>query len=635
MGSNSSGYDVFRAVDTSLASVTKNCAVPKNTAISIELASAATVKVYIAANNNGDGKGTVSAVLGTTSVGTYSLPNRQDETATPFEITTTTGGTLVLTNSYQSLLYKVVVSGGANPDVPVVNYSVPVKVNNSTATATELTIGTQSVEVPANGSAEKTLSLPKGNYSIGSSVKTLKANPSAITVEGDVTTPIAIEIEECDFPVIVTDATGGYIDGFDTIKSALSSASVVNGCVISLQPGYYNENINIAKSITLKKMDNTEGEVIIYGHGSGENSMNPTIYTNAPNVKLEGITAINDLNVSYGNIKASTTGCDQAAAFTVEGDGAVINNCKFMSVQDTINTYHYSSGKPSINIEFNNCSFYGSTDYICGGNNVNFNNCEFVVYTGDAAKKTTGYIFAPSSYANWNVNGGVFRMDENSTITKLYYARAWEERSSDTQTLNIYGVDNRVTTGIEGIMGFCGATGGGRSHSITAFHFNIYEGKDNTSDLLATSYITGVDMFEMSSNPIINVATDGSTKLLIGDFGANVSDKFIKNVLPDITEIGFVSADNASSDKISDTNTIKTTTLYKRLYSSDGTIPEINALDNAYIGAGILQDITGEQTITVVPYVKYDATYDNDSKNLDVNPVYKFGAPVQLTVTNN
>ncbi|MDO4299995.1 MAG: cohesin domain-containing protein [Clostridia bacterium] len=73
--------------------------------------SAGTVKVYIAANNNSDGKGTVTAAYAdSTDAGTYSLPNRKSTDATAFEVAVSdaqVGQAITFTNSYNAFLFKV------------------------------------------------------------------------------------------------------------------------------------------------------------------------------------------------------------------------------------------------------------------------------------------------------------------------------------------------------------------------------------------------------------------------------------------------------------------------------------------------------------------------------------------------
>lgn len=72
--------------------------------------SAGKIKVYIAANNNAAGKGTVTATYADSTTATYSLPARRDDAATPFELTVTAaqvGQPITFTVDYNSMLFKV------------------------------------------------------------------------------------------------------------------------------------------------------------------------------------------------------------------------------------------------------------------------------------------------------------------------------------------------------------------------------------------------------------------------------------------------------------------------------------------------------------------------------------------------
>lgn len=72
--------------------------------------SAGTIKVYISANNNTAGKGTVTATYADNTTATYTLPGRKDDAAAPFTLTVTAaqvGQPITFTTSYNSMLFKV------------------------------------------------------------------------------------------------------------------------------------------------------------------------------------------------------------------------------------------------------------------------------------------------------------------------------------------------------------------------------------------------------------------------------------------------------------------------------------------------------------------------------------------------
>ncbi len=633
---NSSSHNVFTDVDSQIASLANRYTGTTDSQINIALSGASAVTVYIAGNNNSAGKGTVTASLDGVQVGTYTLPGRKDSAASAFTINTNAGGTLTLTTTYSTLLYKISVAseGGSNPQ-PEEKYNVTLSITNNTDTATILTVSDEIIEVGANVSVSKTFSLAKGTYTVTSSEKTLAVTPASFTVSGDLTAEFTLD--KVAQNVIVNSADGAFIAGYATITDALGADTTTNGCTVYVKPGKYNEGFDVNKSITLCKQPNAEGEVIVYGAGGAYGgSMDGVVQVSAANVTIKDITFLNNINAAYAGIEATSTKGTTAAALISDGDNSVFENCKFISVQDTVNIYHYSSGKPLLKQSYNNCVFYGATDFICGSSIVDFNNCEFRIFTGSLDEKADCYIFAPSQNAVWTVNGGKVTFDETNVVQNFYYARPWEDRSDNSQTLNIYGMEHDVKLGTKGLMGFGGPTGGGRSHSVNDFKFNVYAGSDSTSELIATSNVTAIDLFEMNSQPVIKFEQGGKA-LLVGDFGKGMGSRFVNNIMQDITEVGFVSEANASADKITDTNTIKTTVLYEKITTSPGgeySLQSVPAAQNGvYFGTGIIEDITQNGTVTVVPYIKYDAVHNSDT--IDVDPIYKFGQPVSITLEAN
>ena len=654
-GTISSSHTVFRDTDSSISSQKNRYVVPKGSAITINLSSASVVKVYIAANNNGDGKGTVTAKLDGADVGTYSLPRRDNAAAKPFVIETTKGGTLSLTNSYESLLFKITISSDSeDPDDPVVKekYDVTLKITNTTAETAELTVGENTIAVSANDTKEETVKLEAGEYSVAVSGTKLKADPSSITVEGGQT--IEITLEEISGNVIVTDKDGGYLGSYEKISDALAADSTVTGSVISVMPGTYKETFDVSKSVTLKKAQDSEGEVIIYSPGGTYGgSMDGIVRVSASNVTFKDLTLLNNTQSAYKDIPAASTAENTAAALIADGDNSVYENCKFISVQDTLVTKGYStSNKTLLKQTYNNCIFYGATDFICGSCDVTFNDCEFRFFTGALNKKVDAYIFAPDTDAKWVVNGGKIVKDDICIAQNLFYARAWEAHSSDTQTLDIFGAENNLQMAtVKGLMGFGSSTGGGKPHhNIHEFQFNVYEGADKNSPLIATSDILSVDVFEINrTTPVIEFKNNSSASLIVGNFGEGLSEKFIQNVVPDVVEIGFVSEANANEASISDTNTVKVTGVYKNLKSNGDAAYSLEAsleAQKGFLGAAVLNGVDGEKTVKLVPYVKYDPTTDSDKAGADEDEdgkaipvdkkcIYKFGTPVAVTLKGN
>lgn len=622
---------------TNIEALTESRKMSSNTNFTVTVPKAGTISVYIISNStNPTGELTVAPKENTNVImGGATPPN--GKTGNPFVFSVNQGGTYTVTNGTNKEADLIMVY--FDEASSVTKYNLPVVVTNNTNKATVLKIDDQEIPVDANVKAEANIQLAKGVYSISSSDIKLKAVPKTITVNGDIKEPIAISIENITDKVIVTDSKDGYVSSYNTITDALNSDETSAGCKLYIMPGYYNECFEINKGVTLARIPDETGEVVIYGAKSGYGgNMNGTVRVAAGNVTLKDITVVNNINANYGDIKALQTGGTPGAALISDGDNSVYENCRFVGVQDTVNTYHYSSGKSSLKHTFNNCQIYGVTDVICGSGIAEFNNCEFRFFTGVLSEKSDGIMFAPSNMAKWTVNGGKLINDEASVATNFYYARAWEDNSSVSQTLDIYGMENKLKMGTGGLMGFKGVTGGGAEHSTNDYKFNVYAGADNKSELIATSNVTGVDIFEMSKTPVIDFESKDDMKLIAGIFGENVSAEFIENILPDITELGFVSENNANAAAINAGNTLSTTIVYKKIESESGfeySLKDIPRAENGgYFAIGVLSEINTVGTFNVVPYVKFDASY-NSSKGLDEEPIYKFGAPISVTISNN
>ncbi len=636
IGAVSNGHTVFQNSESSIAGQKNRYTVPKKSTITIALNSKSTVKVYIAGNNNSDGKGTVSAEIDGKNVGTYSMPGRQNADAQPFVINTSAGGNLKLTNTYDGLLYKITVGGSSQQPAKKENYDVTFKISNNTDISTDVLIGKNKINVLANSSKEETINLEQGKHSLGVSGTKVKLNKSEINVTGKET--VELNIDEISENVVVLNGQGGYVDAFETISDALSADSTVSGSVISINSGYYNETFEVSKTVTLKKAENSDGEVVIYSsNGSYGGSMKGIIRVSAENVIFKDLTLLNNTNASYKDVQGVSSNGTTAAALIADGNNSIYEGCKFISVQDTVNTAHYSKGKPLLKQTYNDCVFYGATDFICGACDIDFNNCEFRIFSGTLSEKKDAYVFAPNTEAKWRVNGGKLINDENSVVENFFYARAWESNSSNSQTLDIFGMENNLKMGKKGLMGFGSSTGGGASHSIDEFQFNVYEGNDKNSPLIATSNVTGIDIFELNENSVVKFKNNGSANLIVGNFGGGLSDKFIENILSDIVEIGFVGEENTSSGAILDANSIKIKSVYKNLTAGENSeydFSENISADRGFLGCGILSGIESERVVRLVPYVKYDPITDS-SKNVDKDYIYKFGKAVEVTVFGN
>lgn len=533
-------------------------------------------------------------------------------------------GTYTITNNTSKEADVIAVYFDENNNTE--KYSLPLIITNNTLKDTTINIAEEEVNVKAGEVVNVTVNVPMGNYNVGSSVVSLKTEPQNVEINGNIVDPIELTITEVNDNVIVTDQNKGYVASYDTIQDALTSETTNGGYTVNLMPGLYEGNFEITKAVTLTKAKGEEGEAIIYGSGSGiGGNMNGTVRVASDSVTLKDITVLNNINASYGGVDSIQTGGTPGAALISDGDGSVFENCKFVGVQDTINTRAFSSSKPLLKQTFNNCVIYGATDVICGSGIIDFNNCEFKVFTGDLKEKSDSIMFAPSAMAQWNVNGGKMTNDEKSLVKNFYYARAWESSSSTTQTLNIYAMEHNLNIGTGGLMGFRGVTGGGAQHSTNDYKFFVYSGNTDDSDIIAASNVTAFDMLELCEVPVFE---NNGIKYIVGVLGSNTSKEFNKNILKDIVEIGFVTEENANVAAVEAGRIIGTAKLYSGSDSMEGLFSELPSIaDGEYFALCEFNDLMGE--VNIVPYIKYDASYGS-SKGLDEEPIYKFGKAVKV-----
>lgn len=104
--SNSDSYNAF-ADSNSGAAFTQRINMQDTDTVTLNLANAATVRVFICGASNNAAKGTVTATMNDATVGTYTLPGRKDTAASVFEFTVAQAGTVTLSTSYNAYLFKV------------------------------------------------------------------------------------------------------------------------------------------------------------------------------------------------------------------------------------------------------------------------------------------------------------------------------------------------------------------------------------------------------------------------------------------------------------------------------------------------------------------------------------------------
>lgn len=515
-----------------------------------------------------------------------------------------------------------------------------------------------------------------GNEVVGtvfySEAKLSNINITTTTTTTESTSEATTEATTVDLSknVVVYNSDGTAVGSYATIQAAVNAETTVENCVIQVKPGNYVEQVRVPatvtvnkkkiskKGITIKKAEGTTGDVVIYydttksGAYTGPAKMYPIVHIEADNVTLSDLTIINPYNVNVGDVTAKDT-IEKRAALAVEGNNGTYNNLVLTSVQDTV----FLNQKSTNTNTFNNCTIKGATDWICGGGVNVFNDCNFVFYTGDGAqKKNIGYVFAVGTKGNYTVNGGTLSSElPNAASANYYYARAWQDSTPSTDAdypvLHIFALDNQLPTtfGTSGLLGFYGLTGG-NTDNYTGYllkcDFRAYAGTDTNSELIGTvdpSVLSGL----ISMNDVSEYKFESNeNRLLVADYG-NQYKTLTRNSIVDAKTYGFVLFENAddateanAKKQIEAGNAIESTTLFNTIATESGKTYSLadnktpgTAADGKYFGVGIVKsdtDLTNE-TVTVIPYIAFDGSYNVGGTDYDTNITYCFGTAKTIT----
>lgn len=512
------------------------------------------------------------------------------------------------------------------------------------------------------------MSFVEGDVVIETTTQATTATATEATTKTEATT----EATTVDLSknVVVYNSDGTAVGSYATIQAAVNAETTVENCVIQVKPGNYVEQVRVPatvtvnkkkiskKGITIKKAEGTTGDVVIYydttksGAYTGPAKMYPIVHIEADNVTLSDLTIINPYNVNVGDVTAKDT-IEKRAALAVEGNNGTYNNLVLTSVQDTV----FLNQKSTNTNTFNNCTIKGATDWICGGGVNVFNDCNFVFYTGDGAqKKNIGYVFAVGTKGNYTVNGGTLSSElPNAASANYYYARAWQDSTPSTDAdypvLHIFALDNQLPTtfGTSGLLGFYGLTGG-NTDNYTGYllkcDFRAYAGTDTNSELIGTvdpSVLSGL----ISMNDVSEYKFESNeNRLLVADYG-NQYKTLTRNSIVDAKTYGFVLFENAddateanAKKQIEAGNAIESTTLFNTIATESGKTYSLadnktpgTAADGKYFGVGIVKsdtDLTG-QTVTVIPYIAFDGSYNVGGTDYDTNITYCFGTAKTIT----
>ncbi len=311
-----------------------------------------------------------------------------------------------------------------------------------------------------------------------SGILTVTESGTAPTVELSELTAVPDGADEGAYYVGFADTDGYNI--YRTVSGAVSAAAA--GSTIYIYPGVYPENDKVtvsAQNISFINWaetdswtdegftaegyadagaaDTTKSAVVITGdwavttdtsyyHYEGtQNTATVTVKGNG--FKAKGITFQNSYNLT-GNYMGNNTTIERAVALVTQASNIVLENCRFLSVQDTLylktGTHSYSASAKYVYLK--DCYAEGGVDFLFGDATAYFDSCELYMshdgyYTAaNTALANIGFVF---NQCTFNMASGI----------TAYMGRSWQTLTDSTNqymctSSNVVLVDCTTPSGI-------------------------------------------------------------------------------------------------------------------------------------------------------------------------------------------
>ena len=213
--------------------------------------------------------------------------------------------------------------------------------------------------------------------------------------------------------IVAKDGSGK----FNSVQAAVNSLSnsANSERVIYIKNGTYNEQVTIQKDFVTLIGENKDKVIItnnLNNAKTGSSSECATVKAKCNNFKAFDITFENTAPFPGNNA--------QAPAFYSYGNKHYIENCNFLSYQDTLLSYHGTQ-------YFKNCFIRGLTDFIWGFGRAAFENCNLHVVSKGG--KNTGYLTANGN-EDGNFREGGFLITISKVTTdgaNFYLGRLWKK----------------------------------------------------------------------------------------------------------------------------------------------------------------------------------------------------------------
>lgn len=236
------------------------------------------------------------------------------------------------------------------------------------------------------------------------------------------------ELPQISHIYLKADGTGDYA----TIQEAVSAVPDHNSAqvVIHLQPGVYRETVEISGDkphISLQgEGSGPEETEIVYDNHAGTKQPNGditgTFRSGTVSIYSNYFTA---RNLTFKNDFDGVSGGRQALAVYASGEQMEFENCRFISLQDTLYAKDGSQ-------YYENCYIEGDVDFVFGGARAYFENCDlYAINVNPEDTERKAYLTAPSTPVSQKY-GLVFhkcRVDSNCAAGKVYLGRPWHPGS--------------------------------------------------------------------------------------------------------------------------------------------------------------------------------------------------------------
>ncbi len=230
--------------------------------------------------------------------------------------------------------------------------------------------------------------------------------------------------------VTITVGKEGECD-YKTVQEAVNSIKNTPTekyrATIRINPGVYNEDVNIDKPYVTLVNASSKGDVVITydkanGHSDSaknfgtDKTATVTVSENAVGFTAKNITFVNSYNIDEPDSDVRSQ--SQAVALETLADKVILENCKIIGRQDTLYLKGASKGQQtsaanSARVYLKDCYIEGTVDFIFGDATAYFDNCSLFM----AYYKNGGHFTAPNTTL-YNI-GYVFN-DCKLTVDKTY-----------------------------------------------------------------------------------------------------------------------------------------------------------------------------------------------------------------------